>query len=370
MEWISYSKPSITPKEHTYALDAVQNGWGSNCYKYILEFERAFADFVGCKFAISTSSCTGALHMGLHALGIQPGDEIIVPNTTWMASAAPIIYLGATPIFVDIDETNWCIDVDHLEKAITPRTKAIIAVHLYGNVCDMNKLMLLGNKYKIPVIEDAAEAIGSSYYGQNVGSIGSFGVFSFHGSKTLTTGEGGMFVTNDSELYERVFTLSNHGRKKNETKQFWADEVGFKYKMSNVQAAIGLAQIERVDELVNRKRIIFDTYKSLLNDPRICLNHKRDNCTSGYWMPTFLTNNFDSFKLSDLQSRFKQNKIDARVIFWPLSEMNFAGRKAFDQDYFSEKIHLIGMNLPSYHDMTDDDIARVCNSLLSYLDSL
>ena len=213
---------------------------GERCYEYINRFEGAFKQHLGVKYAIATSSCTGALHMGMAALGIGPGDEVIMADTNWIASAAPIVHLGAKPIFVDILPDSWCINPDLAEAAITRRTKAILAVHLYGNLCDMDRLRDIGKKHGVPIIEDAAEAIGSVYHGKRAGSMGAFASFSFHGTKTLTTGEGGMFVTDDADLYETVLTLSNHGRARNQKKQFWPDVVGFKYKMSNVQAAIGV----------------------------------------------------------------------------------------------------------------------------------
>ncbi|MDO9194076.1 MAG: DegT/DnrJ/EryC1/StrS family aminotransferase, partial [Undibacterium sp.] len=232
---IPYTKPSITELEVRYATDATANGWGEHCYDYIHRFEAAFKAHLGVKHAIATSSCTGALHMGLAALGIGVGDEVILADTNWIASAAPIVHLGATPVFVDILAQTWCLDPQQVEAAITPRTKAIIAVHLYGNLCDMDALLAIGERHGIPVIEDAAEAIGSVWHGRRAGSMGAFGSFSFHGTKTITTGEGGMFVTNDDALYNTVLTLSNHGRSRSQKKQFWPDMLGYKYKMSNVQ---------------------------------------------------------------------------------------------------------------------------------------
>src|SRR3990167_3933723 len=204
---IHYTKPSITELEVEYATDAARHGWGSQCYAYIQRFEAAFARHLGVKHVIATSSCTGALHMGLAALGVGPGDEVILGDTNWIASAAPITYLGAKPVFVDILPDTWCIDPAQAEAAITPKTKAIIAVHLYGNFCEMDCLLEIGKRHDIPIIEDAAEAIGSYWHGHHAGSMGAFGTFSFHGTKTITTGEGGMFVTQDEALYEKVLTL-------------------------------------------------------------------------------------------------------------------------------------------------------------------
>ncbi|MGH8122368.1 MAG: DegT/DnrJ/EryC1/StrS family aminotransferase, partial [Rudaea sp.] len=242
---IHYTKPSITDLEVGYAADAAANGWGERCYDYIHRFEASFCRHLGVKHAIATSSGTGALHMGMAALGIGQGDEVVLGDINWIASAAPIVYLGAKPILVDVLPDTWCLDPIAVEAAITPRTKAILAVHLYGNLCDLDALFDIGRRHGIPVIEDAAEAIGSIWHGRRAGSMGIFGAFSFHGTKTVTTGEGGIFVTNDDELYERVLTLSNHGRARVETRQFWPGQIGYKYKMSNLQAAIGCAQLER-----------------------------------------------------------------------------------------------------------------------------
>ena len=191
--------------------------------------------------------------MGLDALGVGEGDEVILADTNWIATVAPLTYLTATPVFVDILSDSWCIDPNKVLQSITKQTKAIIVTHLYGNLCNMQQLVEIGDSYNIPVIEDAAEALGSVYRSKRAGSMGKFGVFSFHGSKTLTTGEGGMFVTNDGDLYEKVLTLSNHGRSRSQRKQFWADCIGYKYKMSNIQAALGCAQLQRIDELVSKK---------------------------------------------------------------------------------------------------------------------
>ena len=317
---ILYTKPSITELEVAYATDAARSGWGDKCYEYIDRFEGAFRDHLGVKYAIATSSCTGALHMGLSALGVGSGDEVILADTNWIATAAPVVHLGARPIFVDILEESWCLDPDRVEGSITPRTKAIIAVHLYGNLCDMDRLLAIGEKYGIPVIEDSAEAIGSIYHGKWAGSMGAFGTFSFHGTKTLTTGEGGMFVTNDPNLYERVLTLSNHGRVRGQTKQFWADVMGFKYKMSNIQAAIGCAQMERIEDLIGRKREILHEYRRGLEEVEsISMNPEPQGVTIGGWMPTVVFSSESGVTREGIQDAFRKEEIDARVFFWPLS---------------------------------------------------
>jgi perosamine synthetase len=356
---ILYTKPSITELEVRYATDAAANGWGDRCYEYIERFERAFRTHIGVNHAIATSSCTGALHMGLAALGIGPGDEVIMADTNWIATAAPIVHLGAKPVFVDILPDSWCIDPDLAEAAITPRTKAIIAVHLYGNLCDMDRLLAIGDRYGIPIIEDAAEAIGSVYHGKRAGSMGRFGAFSFHGTKTITTGEGGMFVTNDANLYERVLTLSNHGRARGQNKQFWPDAIGFKYKISNLQAAIGCAQIDRVEELIARKRAIMAEYRArLAGHSEILMNPEASGIQNGFWMPTIVFKESCRITRELIQKEFVDEGIDARVFFWPLSGMSFF--QPVRTNFHSWSIPSRSINLPSFHDIQDFELQRVC----------
>jgi perosamine synthetase len=361
---IHYTKPSITDLEVRYATDAAANGWGDQCYAYINRFEELFKEHLGVKYAIATSSCTGALHMGMAALDIGPGDEVIMADTNWIATASPIVHLGAKPVFVDILPDSWCIDPEKAEAAITPRTKAIIAVHLYGNLCDMERLQAIGDKHGIPIIEDAAEAIGSVYHGQRAGSMGKFGAFSFHGTKTLTTGEGGMFVTNDADLYERVLTLSNHGRARGQTKQFWPDIVGFKYKMSNIQAAIGCAQTERIEELIKRKRTIFATYRDKLTKLRgVSMNPEPEGMVNGAWMPTVVFAPETGITREKLQAAFAQENVDARVFFWPLSSLPIF--EAVPHNINAWDIPERAINLPSFHDLQNSEQERIVSVALS-----
>lgn len=356
---ILYTKPSITEREVELAADAARHGWGNRCYEYIEQFERLFRAYVGTQYAIATSSCTGALHMGLAALGIGPGDEVIMADTNWIASAAPISHLGAKPVFVDILHDSWCIDPALAEAAITPRTKAILAVHLYGNLCAMDRLLDIGKRHNLPIIEDAAEAIGSHWHTSHAGSMGRFGTFSFHGTKTLTTGEGGMFVTNDGNLYERVLTLSNHGRARGQTKQFWPDMIGFKYKMSNIQAAIGCGQMERIHELVARKREIFGIYKGLIGSTvDVMMNPEPEGCINGFWMPNVVFGEHTGVTRETALPAFKLENIDARVFFHPLSSLSLFSESAQGNSN-AYGISARAVNLPSHHDLTGDEQGRV-----------
>jgi perosamine synthetase len=362
---IYYTKPSITELEVRYAADAAANGWGDRCYEYISRFEELFKEHLDVKYAIATSSCTGALHMGLAALGVGPGDEVILADTNWIATAAPIVHLGAKPVFVDILPDSWCIDPELAEQAITPKTKAIIAAHIYGNLCDMHRLLAIGEKHGIPIIEDAAEAIGSVYDGKRAGSIGKFGSFSFHGTKTITTGEGGIFVTNDPELYEKVLTLSNHGRSRGQAKQFWPDIVGFKYKMSNIQAAIGCGQMERINQLIARKREIFATYRArLMGFDGLSLNPEPDGVVNGAWMPTAVFAPETGITREKLQVAFAEENADARVFFWPLSSLPMF--EPVKSNVNACAIPERAINLPSYHDISTPSMERVIKIILSF----
>lgn len=354
---IYYTKPSITELEIRYATDAATHGWGERCYEYIERFERLFKQHLGVRHAIATSSGTGALHMGMAGLGIGPGDEIILADINWIASAAPIVHLGAKPVLVDVLPDTWCLDPIAVEAAITPRTKAILAVHLYGNLCDMDALSAIADKHGLHLIEDAAEAIGSIWHGRRAGSMGAFGAFSFHGTKTITTGEGGIFVTNDEALCERVLTVSNHGRARGESRQFWPERVGFKYKMSNVQAAIGCAQLERIDELVAGKRRIFEHYRGALSSLPLSMNPEPVGTTNGYWMPTIVAQAGTPFDREALLAAFKADNIDGRVFFWPLSSLPMFEQRP--QHTTSHTLSARAINLPSYHDMTNNEIGRV-----------
>ncbi|MCW7540531.1 DegT/DnrJ/EryC1/StrS family aminotransferase [Aquabacterium sp. A7-Y] len=358
MNRIHYTKPSITELEVAYVTDAARNGWGERCYEYIHRFEAGFKAHLGVPHAIATSSCTGAMHMGLAALGIGAGDEVILADINWIATVAPVRHLGATPVLVDVLPDTWCIDPVQAEAAITPRTKAIIATHLYGNLCDMTALLAIGQRHGIPIIEDAAEAIGSRWLTRCAGSMGAFGTFSFHGTKTMTTGEGGMFVTHDEALHERVLCLSNHGRSPKQPRQFWPDVLGFKYKMSNLQAAVGCAQVERLDELIAAKRAVFHAYAERLSQLPLTMNPQPDGTVNGYWMPSIVVDAGVDFDREALLADFKAHHIDGRVFFWPLSMLPmFEPCPAHTVSY---GLYGRACNLPSYHDLSEAEIERVC----------
>jgi perosamine synthetase len=360
---IPYTRPSITDVELGYVLDAAARGWGKHCYDYIERFEEAFAGQVGVSSAVSTSSATGALHLGLAALNIGPGDEVIVPDITWIASVAPIVHLGARVRFADIDPVTWCIDPESVESLITDRTRAVVAVHLYGNPCDVVRLAEICERGDIILIEDAAEGIGTVIDGHGAGSFGHFSVFSFHGTKTMTTGEGGMLVTNDRSLEESVRVLNNHGRPPGRAADFVPEVIGYKYKMSNLQAALGLGQLERIDELVSRKVQILELYRerlSVLTPVRLNKCPTRDRL--GGWMPTAECLEPAGISNQYLRKAFLDAGIDARLVFPSLSALPMF-RPSSDVCPVARSFATRAINLPSYHDMSMAEIERVCAAL-------
>ncbi|HMH23178.1 MAG TPA: DegT/DnrJ/EryC1/StrS family aminotransferase [Puia sp.] len=362
---IVITKPSISDLEIEYVNDAIRNGWGSKCYDYIYRFEKEFAAYQQQSHALATSSCTGAIHIALMALGVKAGDEVIVPDITWIASVEPVLYIGAKPVFVDVLKDTWCIDPVKVEAAITPKTKAILVVHVYGNLADMDAIMSIAKKHGLVVLEDAAEALGSEYNGKKAGSIGDAGVFSFHGTKTISTGEGGMMVTDNASVLERAKILNDHGRNPKIGKTFWMEEYGYKYKMSNLQAAMGCAQIERANELIDKKREVFSWYKKLLSDLPCSLNPELRGTKNSYWMPTAV---FDKSVVLDREALFsymKENNIDSRPFFYPLTSLPMFESKP--ENKVAYDIYYRGINLPSHHDLKREDVEYVCEAIKNYI---
>lgn len=362
MRKVLAAKPSITQREIEYVNDAICNGWGEHCYDYLIRFENEFKSYQNSPYGLATSSCTGALHIAFASLGLKALDEVIVPDITWIASISPIVQLGATPVFIDVEEDSWCIDPESIEAAITPLTKAILVVHVYGNLVNMGEIMRIAKKYGLPVIEDAAEALGSEYEGKKAGSIGDYGVFSFHGTKTMTTGEGGMLVSNNKRLFEQASIIANHGRDPAVPKLFWCEQVGLKYKMSNLQAAIGVAQLERVDKLVDNKRRIFELYKEYFSEADIVMNTERENCKNSFWMPTIiLPVSFSLEKRDALIQAMLSKNIQVRPFFYPVS--SFPMFSPVLDNKISLSLYQRGINLPSYFDMDELDIEYVVSNL-------
>ncbi len=369
---IPVAGPWITRKEIRYVTDAIKHAWYKNANVYHQRFEKAFADYVGKKYAIALPSCTSAIHLSLLALGVGDKDEVIVPDITWIATAAPISYVGAKPVFADIDEHTWCLSASSFEKMISKKTKAVIPVDLYGNMPDMEAIRSIARRAGIAIIEDAAEAMGAQYGQGKAGSFGDTGVFSFHGSKTMTTGEGGMLVTDRKDVYQRCLFLRDHGRKPGD-RMFFNSEVAYKYKMSAMQAALGLAQLERIDELLERKRRIFDWYVQELSDlPGIELNYEAPGTKNVYWMVTVIIGKRYKIAKEVLIDLMSKKNIDCRPFFYPLSSL--PAYKDLGQVRMSRKnntvsyaISAFGVNLPSGLNLTKKEIKYVCGALRSFL---
>ena len=364
--------PSITDHEVELVAAAVRSAWYEHSNDIIDRFERSFAERVGRAHAVSLPSCTAGLHLSLAALGLGAGDEVIVPDATWIATSAPITYVGATPIFADVDPVTWCLDIASIEPLITPRTRAVIAVDLYGGMPDLPALEALCERHGIALIEDAAEAIGSAIGERAAGSFGITSTFSFHGSKTLTTGEGGMLVTDDDDLFARVHVLRDHGRVPGDV-AFFNHEVAFKYKMSSLQAALGQAQLDRLDELVAAKRQIFGWYCDRLADvPALQLNAEPAGTFNSYWMSTVVID--ESFRTTkeDLADRLAHDGISTRPFFHQLSslpayEHATDARRAQGANATSRRLGRYGLNLPSALCLTEDQVDFACTRLLAAL---
>ena len=376
MEHIPVSGPWITQKEIDYVADAAANAWYANANTYHDRFEKAFAEYLGVRHAIALPSCTSAIHLSLLALGVGPGDEVIVPDVTWIASAAPVTYVGATTVFADVDPKTWCLSAESLEACITARTKAVIPVDLYGNMADYDAIRAVAGRHNVAIIEDAAEAIGSEYHNAKAGSLGDAGVFSFHGSKTLTTGEGGMLVTNRDDIRQRALQLRDHGRSPGD-RMFFNTEVAYKYKMSSLQAALGLAQLERVEELIARKRQIFWWYQQELSGlAGITLNHEAPGTKNTYWMVTALWNEKFRLEKAGLMQLLAEKGVDSRPFFHPLSNIPAYGkseqaRLARARNTVSYGLAPRGINLPSGLNLTEEKVKYVCDAFKGMLkDSL
>ena len=368
MERIPVAGPSITQREIDYVTDAVTNCWYGQANKYHMRFERTFADYIGVKHAVALPSCTSAIHLSLLALGIGSDDEVIVPDVTWIASAAPISYVGAQPVFADIDRNTWCLSPESFAQCITAKTRAVILVDLYGNLPDIDRILEIARTHQIAVIEDAAEAFGSEYHGRKAGSFGDTGVFSFHGSKTMTTGEGGMLVTDRDDVFARVGVLRDHGRNPGDV-SFFNQEVAFKYKMSSFQAAIGLAQVERAEELVSRKREIFSWYRDRLFEvPGISLNPESVGTRNSYWMTTVVLDAAMGLTKEAVIQYLNDKQIDSRPVFHPLSHIpayrqTSAAERARSLNRSASAISPYGINLPCGMSITENQVDYVCDSL-------
>jgi perosamine synthetase len=360
------SQPAIGEKEIAYVTDAVRSGWVSSIGRYIEEFEKSFAGFCGSKFALAVSNGTTALHLALVSAGIKTDDEVIIPDLTFVATANAVTYTGARVVPVDIDSNTLCIDIGALESAITPRTRAIIPVHLYGHAAKMDTLMSVARQHRLIVIEDAAEAHGAEYKGRRVGSIGDCGVFSFYGNKVITSGEGGMITTDNADLYSKAKLLRDHAM--SPQKRYWHTEIGFNYRMTNLQAALGVAQMERIHEFLEKRKLIMQWYRKFIgSEPELRLNYEEPDTKNVYWMICLEIAGLSDSQRSVLMSRLREVGVDTRPYFYPISDMPMYQRA---DTPVAHAISQRGINLPSYTDLTESDVEQICQSTKSVLQDM
>ena len=358
-KFIPISEPSITQKEIDYVTDAIKSRWVSSLGKYIDEFEEKFARYCNCKYGVATSNGTTALHLALVSLGITSDDEVIIPDLTFVATASAVKYIGAKVITVDIDEKTLCISPEAIKKAITPNTKAIIPVHLYGHPANMPEINKIAKEYNLFVVEDAAEAHGAEINGEKVGGLSNAGIFSFYGNKIMTSGEGGMITTNDEKLYKKMKLLRDHAMSKD--KRYWHTEVGFNYRMTNLQAALGVAQFDRIEELLDRKKEIFNWYQEGLKSMQnIKLNYQASWAKNVYWMICIEIDNYSEIQRDELIIKLKEKGIDSRPFFYPVSDMPI-----YDNcdTPITHKVYKKGINLPSYFDIQKNDVRYIINTI-------
>lgn len=355
--------PNLNGNEFKYLNDAFLSSWISSSGEYISKFEGGFASYCGVKHGVAVSNGTVALHLALVSLGVGPGDEVIVPDLTFAATINAVIHAGATPVIVDIESESWCIDPNEIALAITDKTKAIIPVHLFGQPCDMDAIMTLARKHGLFVIEDCAQSHGAEYKGQKVGSFGDISCFSFFGNKVITTGEGGMCLTNDARLNEKMRVLRDHGMSK--SKRYWHEVIGFNYRMTNLQAAIGLAQLERIDDILENRRVYEQSYKKLFANKEVSFQADLADRKRITWLVSLLFNKSPE-ELTHYTQMLKEAGLDVRPFFYPLSEMPIYQKYCSKPCPIAHEISKKGLNFPTYESLKDvHEIERIIVELNS-----
>jgi perosamine synthetase len=356
-------QPSLNGNEKKYVNECLDSTWISSKGKFVSEFESSFAEYVGVKNATTVSNGTVAIHLALLALGIGEGDEVIVPTLTYISSVNTIVYTRATPVFVDSLQDSWQIDPQDVIKKITPRTKAIMAVHLYGHPCDMDALVEICKINNLFLIEDCAEAIGTLYKGKHVGTFGDVSTFSFFGNKTITTGEGGMVITNDETLHDRAVHFKGQGLAKH--RQYWHDVIGYNYRMTNICAAIGLAQLENVATVLAEKKRVADTYRKCLENTSVVFHNPiGDDIYHSYWMCSILAQ--DAKQRDLVRTHLENEGIETRPLFYPVHTMPMYSTQ-YQRHPVAENLGWRGMNLPSYPGLKTEEIEFICEKIKEVL---
>ncbi|HPN32010.1 MAG TPA: DegT/DnrJ/EryC1/StrS family aminotransferase [bacterium] len=361
--FIPVSQPIFLGNEKKYLINCIDTGWISSLGKYISVFEKKFSNYCGVKYGVAVANGTVALHLLLKTLDINKNDEVIIPDLTFIATANAVSYTGAKPVMIDSDMDSWNINVDLIERYITPKTKAIIAVHLYGQPCNMKKILYIARKYNLLLIEDCAEAHGAEFDNKKIGSFGVGGCFSFYGNKVITSGEGGMIVTNNKKIFEKLLFLRDHAM--STKKRYYHSEIGFNYRMTNLQAAVGLAQLEKIDKILNLKNEIEKEYIENLADignikfQKIFYDRKKI-C----WLFSALVNENKTKNRNGLINHLLKNNIDSRPFFIPMTNLPpyYCKRKNSNALFLSKK----GINLPSSINICESQIKYICKKIKNY----
>ncbi len=366
-ERIPLAEPDLRGRELEYVIDCVRSGWISSIGPWVDRFERELAQYVGVRRALTTANGTVALHLALAALGIGPGDEVIVPALTFAATANAVLYCGATPVLVDVREEDWGLDPRLVAEAVTPRTRALLPVHLYGHPCDLEPLLALARRHDLAVVEDAAEALGALYDGRPAGSFGDISCFSFYGNKLITTGEGGACLTSRADLAERMALLRDHGM--NKARRYWHDELGFNYRMTSLQAAVGVAQLERIEELVAARRRNAAAYRERLADLPVGFPPESARVRSTFWMFNLLLGSEPRWERDEVMRRLATAGVDSRPVFYPLPEMPLYARYVRPGQEFpiASRLGARGLSLPSATTLRPAEIDRVAAAVRSAL---
>jgi len=353
----------ISEKEIAYVLDATMNGWDENHSDYVLKFLHEFGEYVGSPYAYATTGGTQALWLSLATLGVGKGDEVILPDVTYFACSDVISLLGATPVFVDVDPRTWCVTAQEIKKAITKRTKAIMPVWLYGCAPQMDEIMDVAGD--IPVVEDACPAVGTTFKEKHAGTFGTFGCFSFHGAKIMTTGFGGMVVTDNAKRIKRLIHLDDHGEDKSLDQRFIQTDIGYSFYMHNINAALGLAQLTRVDEFVKKKRKIFTWYQNILgNIDGLSMNYEQEGAYTNMWLTSIVLDRTFRVDRDMLMRLLRDEGIDTRPFFRAIS--SFKHYQDADTPV-SHHLGLNGVNLPSGVQRTKREIERIALTVKTYL---
>jgi perosamine synthetase len=350
----------LTGREKEYVNQCLDSTWISSKGEFISRFENEFANYIGAQHATSVCNGTVAIHLALEALDLAPGDEVIVPTLTYIASVNTILHAGATPVFADSIESTWQLDPEDVRRKITPRTRAVMAVHLYGLPCDMDRLISICKEQKLYLVEDCAEAFGTCYKGKHVGTFGDIATFSFYGNKTITTGEGGMVVSNSRELLDKAYHLKTQGV--SPVREYWHDAIGYNYRMTNICAAIGLAQLEQADAIIERKRQIAGWYREGLKGLPLITHDEIPDTIHSYWMCSIAVD--DAGQRQPLREYLNVDGIETRPLFHPAHTLPHC---ATGQEFqVAESLAARGINLPSYPGLSRENVNVICAAISSF----